>query len=55
MKESGRGSIKTLMHDALVCSLKTEDIDTTIKEITHIMETVHPEFTLKVDVQTDKW
>lgn len=55
LKRTGKGRVQTPMHDALICELSTQDLDTTIDEIRHLMETAHPEIHLKVDIQMDKW
>lgn len=55
LKSTGYGKIKVLMHDAIICELYKEHADEAIKEIKDIMEHIHPEFFLKVDVEQGKW
>ena len=55
LKEHNAGRVDTPMHDALICELSNENLDKTIADIKDIMENIHPEFKLKVDVQMGEW
>ena len=55
LKTDGSGRVLTPQHDALVCSIKTSEIDRVLPKLKDIMEHIHPAFPLKVDVQVGQW
>lgn len=50
------GSVVTIMHDAIVAEIPTgEQFDTIVSKVASIMETIHPNIPLRVDIQIGKW
>ena len=54
-KIHNNGRIVTPMHDALVCEINEEGIDQTIEDVKTIMQNIHPEMKLQVEVEIGKW
>lgn len=55
LKSTGYGSVKSPMHDAIICEIDNSHLDEAVASIKDIMENIHPEFILRVEVEMDKW
>lgn len=56
LRNSHNGKVKVIMHDAIICEIvQNDEFDYTIESIKEIMENIHPNMALRVQIEKDNW